>query len=97
MGVYKGKTAKSVVDGFSEDIRNKYLKNAILQCTTCGKSLIADSFKDEGYVEYYTVFKFVCPGRKWYKLTHRTTEYIGFMTKPCWSDKNDRICHECER
>jgi hypothetical protein len=92
MGVYQGETVKSVVEGFSEDIRNKYLKNATLQCATCGKLLVATSFKDEGYVEYYTIFKFVCPDRKWYKLTHRTTEYIGFMAASCWSDKKDKGC-----
>jgi hypothetical protein len=88
MGVYKGETAKSVVEGFGENTRNKYFKNAVLQCTTCGKPLVAISFKDEGFSECYTVFKFVCPNRKWYKLTHRTTEYIGFMTASRWSDKN---------
>lgn len=89
MGVYKGETVKSVVERFGEDIRTQYLKGAILQCTSCGEPLVATSFKDEGYIEYYTVFKFVCPNRKWYKLAHYTTEYIGFMIKPCWSDKDD--------
>jgi hypothetical protein len=84
MGVYKGETVKSVVEKFSEDIRTR----AILQCKSCGGSLVAVSFKDEGYADYYTVFKFACLNRKWYKLSHRTTEYVGFMTKPCWSDKD---------